>query len=358
LKKNQWILGLVVLAVLAALFVWGRSRIHFDFSLFAHQVAQANWRLIAIAVACIYSSYGFRSVRWALLQRHNKKVGPFALLGTQVIGFTAVALIGRVADPVRPYLVSRKTGVPLSTQLAIYIVERLFDFGTMALIISLVILTAPAGSISHLALLRKAGYGGLAITLGAGLFLLAVRLYGGIVASGMERLFGLVSRPLGHAVGNKMHAFRSGLDTMRSFSDFAIAFSISLVMWMLITAAYFGIMRAFTADPVLAGLNVPRCIVMLAVSGGVSVFQLPVIGWFSQIALVAATLVSFFGAGTEASTACAATLLAGTFLSVVPVGLIWAHFEHVSLRKVTAESEHAEEELVSLDAAGPGTTAE
>jgi uncharacterized protein (TIRG00374 family) len=355
LKKNQWILGLVVLAALAALVLWGRSRIHFDFSLFARQVAQANWRLIALAVACIYSSYGFRSVRWAFLQRHNKKVGPFSLLGTQVIGFTAVALIGRVADPVRPYLVSRRTGVSLSAELGIYVVERLFDFGTMALIISLVILAAPAGSMPHLATVKKAGFGGLAITLAAGLFLVALRLYGGVIASVMEKLFGMVSKPLGQAVGNKMRAFRNGLDTMRSFSDFAIAFGISLVMWVLITFAYIGIMRAFTADPVLAGINIPRCVAMLAVSGGASVFQLPVLGWFSQIALVAAALVNFFGAGTEASTACAATLLAGTFLSIVPVGLIWAHFEHVSLRKLTAESEHAEEELTAHKAvAFPG----
>jgi hypothetical protein len=34
-----------------------------------------------------------------------------------------------------------------------------------------------------------------------------------------------------------------------------------------------------------------------------------------------------------------------TFLCVIPIGLVWARFEHVSLRKLTAESEHAEEEL-------------
>ena len=37
------------------------------------------------------------------------------------------------------------------------------------------------------------------------------------------------------------------------------------------------------------------------------------------------------------------SLLLITFLSIVPVGLIWAQFEHVSLRKVAAESEHSHE---------------
>ena len=132
MKKNQLILGAVVLVAIAGLVFWGRDRIHFDFGVFHAQLALADWRKIGIGLACIYVGYAFRAVRWAFLLRHNKKVGPLSLLGTQVIGFTAVALIGRVADPVRPYLVARKTGLELSTQIAVYIVERLFDAGSMA----------------------------------------------------------------------------------------------------------------------------------------------------------------------------------------------------------------------------------
>jgi uncharacterized membrane protein YtjA (UPF0391 family) len=80
-------------------------------------------------------------------------------------------------------------------------------------------------------------------------------------------------------------------------------------------------------------------------SGGASIIQLPVIGWFSQIGLVVVALAGVLGASAEAATACAATLLLVTFLSIVPVGLVWARFEHVSLRKITVESEHASEEL-------------
>ena len=122
--------------------VWGRDRIHFDFGVFRAQLALADWRRIGWRSACIYAAYVFRAARWALLIKPNKKVAPFSLLGTQVIGFTAVALIGRVADLVRPYLVSKKTGLPLSSQIAVYIVERLFDAGSMALIFSSVILLA------------------------------------------------------------------------------------------------------------------------------------------------------------------------------------------------------------------------
>jgi len=346
----------MVFAALAVLFVWGRARIHFDFRVFGSQVALADWYKIGISIACIYLAYVFRAVRWSLLMRHNKKVPLFSLLGTQVIGFAAVALIGRFADPVRPYLVAKKTSETLSSQIAVYIVERLFDFGTMAFIISSVILLAPTGQLPHHEILRKAGYGGLAVTLLGGLFLFVLRVTGGMAAAFLERAFGIVSKKLGAAVGSKVRAFRAGLDTMHTFSDFGYSASLSLGMWVVITLAYWEGMRAFTASPQLAATTLVNCILLLAVSGGVSVLQLPVLGWFSQIAFVAAALSSFFGVAPEAATACSATILLATFLSVIPVGLLWAHFEHVSLRKVTLESEHAEEELVAAEPADPAFT--
>jgi uncharacterized protein (TIRG00374 family) len=345
LKKNQLILGLVVLAALVALGVWGRHRIHFDFADFRSQIAMADWRKIAIAVVCIYAGYAIRSVRWAMLLRHIKKVPGFSLLGTQVMGFTAVALIGRVADPVRPYLVAKKTGLPLSSQIAVYIVERLFDGGSMALIFCSVILLAPAGAVPHPEIIRKVGYGALVSTVAGGAFLVAVRLAGGIVASFLEGAFGMVSKRVGHSVGEKIRTFRAGLDTLRTFSDFGITFALSLTMWGLITLAYLEITQAFVASPQLAGMTLAKCMLLMAWSMLASGFQLPVIGWFTQIGLVAAAMSNFFGVAPEPATACGATLLLVTFLSIVPVGLIWAQLEHVSLRNVAAESDHATEEM-------------
>jgi glycosyltransferase 2 family protein len=363
LKKHQWIAGLVALACLAALILWGRHRIHFDFAVFRAQIALADWRKIALGAGCIYAAFGFRSVRWAMLLRHNKRVPPFALLGTQVMGFTAVALIGRVADPVRAYLVAKKTGLPLSSQIAVYIVERLMDAGSMALIFSVAMVwvpgdqilrvTAHSGWVARLALhhpllaVMIARFGGLALTLAGALFLIAVRLAGGAVAAFFERILRPISQHLAQSVGHKVRAFHAGLDIMRSFSDFAAVASLSVGMWLLIAFAYLVTIRAFVASAPLASVSVPKCVLLMIASGSASIFQLPILGWFSQIGLVAVAIVAVFGASPEAATACAAALLLVTFISTIPIGLAWAQIEHVSLRKVTVESEHAEEELAA-----------
>jgi glycosyltransferase 2 family protein len=355
LKKNQLVLGLVVVVAIAGLVIWGHDRIQFDFGKFRNQLALADWRLIAAGVGLIYLAYVVRSIRWAYLLRHNKKVSWLELLGTQVIGFTAIALIGRVADPVRPYLVAKKTGLPLSSQIAVYIVERLFDMGSMALISSLaILLVAWFGSpeaMPHAELVKRSGYGGLLATLAAALFLVAVRFAGNAVAAFFEHTLGAVSKKIGHAAGRKIREFRTGLDTMRSFADFGAAAGISIAMWLLISASYLVTTRAFVASPQLAAMTPTKCVLLMVLSGVSSVVQLPVLFWFTQIGIVAAAIAKFFGVAPEASTACAATLLLVTFLAIIPFGLVWAQFEHVSLRKVTVESEHAEKDLEAAEAA-------
>ena len=355
MNKKQLILGLVVLAALIGLGFYAQHKNPINWRTVWAQLARADWRHIAVGIACIYLAYVFRSIRWAYLLRHNKRVPLLSLLGTQVIGFTAVALIGRVADPVRPYLVSKKTGLPVSTQIAVYIVERLFDAGSMALIFSSAILLSTwlgaVGDLPHADLVRRSGMWGMAGTVAGALFLVAVRFAGGAVASFFESTLGALSKKLGQAVGDKIREFRMGLDTMRSFGDFAMAAGLSVGMWLLIALSYLETMRAFVADPILSSMTPAKCVLMMVVSGVSSIVQLPVIGWFTQIILVKEAISRFFGVAQEPAIACAATILLVTFLCIVPVGLIWAQFEHISLRKLTKESEHAEEDFEAAKAA-------
>jgi hypothetical protein len=362
-KYGKLILSVVVFAVLAGFGIWAYRHVGFNFDTFRTQLSQVNWTKIAIGLGCIYLGYVLRAVRWAVLIRHNKRVPLLSLTGTQVIGFTAVALIGRVADLVRPYLVAKKTGLPLSSQIAVYIVERLFDAGSMALIFSFAMLWIPEAEIlkatSHSKMMASlaqhspflmsmaARFGGLVLTLAGALFLVGVRVGGEAFARVCEGVFGLVSKKLGAAIGDKIRTFRAGLDTMRSFSEFATTASLSIAMWVLIAGAYFETCRAFSASPELAAMSPAKCVLLMIASGGASIFQLPVLGWFTQIGIVAAALAAILGSSAEASTACAAMLLIVTFLGIIPVGLIWAQFENISLRQVAKDSGHAQEEEIT-----------
>ena len=349
MKKSQWILGLVVLAALASLFAYEQHLHPFNWHIFLEEFRKASWARVCIGAGLIYLAFVFRAVRWAWLLRPTKRVPLFSLLGTQVMGFTAVALIGRIADLVRPYLVAKKTGLPVASQIAVYIVERLFDGASMALLFCTAILFSPRGTLPHQEVFNRFGKGGLIVTFAGALFLVAVRMSGTAVAAFCEKILSPLSHQLALSFGNKIRTFHAGLDTLRSPTDFAVTISLSLVMWGMITMAYVEGTSAFLPNGHVA---LAKCLALMAGGGVASIIQLPVIGWFTQIAALEVMLTPLFGMTPETATACATTLLAMTFLGIAPVGLVWAQFEHISLRKVTVESEQAEEALVAKEETG------
>jgi hypothetical protein len=70
--------------------------------------------------------------------------------------------------------------------------------------------------------------------------------------------------------------------------------------------------------------------------------QLPGVGGGSQLATIA-TLEKVFDVPKELAASCGIMLWLVTFVAVVPVGLLLAHRERLSLRKLSRETEKAEE---------------
>lgn len=348
MNKKNWILWIVVCVALVVFALWARNHIHFQWRVFFHQLKLADWKRISIAIGMIWIAYGLRALRWSIFLRPTKHVSPFALIGPMVIGFTGVALFGRLADLARPYLVSRRTQIPLSAQIAVYTVERMFDMGSMALIFSTVLLFSPdRHSLPRPDLINKAALGGLLVAVFLALFTGFVRASGKVVARLSGRLLGPLSQSLGQQVEDKILSFRDGLNAIGSMGDLLFVVIISLIHWGLIAFAYLETARSFVADPVLSHLHLSQCMLLMAASMGSSLVTLPVLGWFTQIGFTTAAMQAFFKVSWEPALGCGSVLLLVTFLSVIPLGLIWARFEHVSLRKIAHESEQAGENMAT-----------
>jgi hypothetical protein len=300
-------------------------------------------------VALILGCYWLRAMRWALFVRplrspqFPQRVTPFAVLGSQFIGFTAVALFGRLADLTRPYLVARRTHLSISSQIAVYTVERMFDLGSAALIFSVALAFMPKNPpMPHAEVIARVGRGSLLATLVLALFAVALRLTGEAVARFACVVFGTISAKLGASVEEKIRGFRDGLRVVTSVREFLYALGLSLTMWVMIGMAYVQCVHSFQNTPQLAQMSFSQTMLLMGSSIAGSVLQLPIVGWFSQIGVLAAAMTGLFGVRVEAATACGAVILAVCSLSVIPVGLIYAQFEQISLKKVAAESAEAE----------------
>jgi len=325
---------LVALAVLVFLF---RGRIHFDWAMFWQQLRYVSlWHIVA-AMILIYATFWLRAIRWAVFVSPTKKVSSVSLVGSQFIGFTAVALFGRLADLTRPYLVAKRVELPLSSQVAVYTIERMFDLGATAVIFSSALAFTPKG-LPHHEVFVRAGILSMGLTVGIAVFAGIVRVAGGAVTTFARGTVGVLSKAAGESIATKIVGFRDGLNALSSMRDFGVVVLLSLTMWLMIGSAYVQTVHAFVHTPELSTLTFSRTMLLMAASIGGSLLQLPVIGWFTQIAVTATAMHTFYGAPIESATACGAMLLLVTFLCIIPAGLVYSQIEHVSLKKVAQES--------------------
>jgi glycosyltransferase 2 family protein len=337
MKKRDGIIWFSLVVVLVLIVVLFRDKIQFDWATFWQQLKHASpWHIFA-GIALIYATYGLRAVRWAVFVSPTKKVSAASLVGPQFIGFTGVALFGRLADLTRPYLVARKIGLSLSSQVAVYTIERMFDLGAAAIIFSSALAFTPK-AMPHHELFVRTGLVSLGATLAIAVFAGVVRVSGSAVAGFARLTLGRLSKPVAESIATKILGFRDGLNALSSWRDFGVVVLLSLAMWGMIGAAYWQTTHAFVDTPELAELTYSRTMLLMAASIGGSLLQLPIIGWFTQIAVTAGTMHELYGAPIEVATACGAMLLVVTFLCIIPPGLIYARIEGVSLKQVTDET--------------------
>jgi uncharacterized membrane protein YbhN (UPF0104 family) len=326
--------------ILLAIGAWAAHRIAFDWHSLRTQLRDVSRLHVALAVACIFIGFWLRAIRWAVLLGPKKRVASSTLIAPQFIGFTAVALFGRLADLARPYLIARRTGLPVATQVAVYSVERIFDLAAAAILFSVTLAFAPR-DLPHHAAFARAGIISLAATFGLAAFALAIRFAGDRLAQLANRLLSPLSPKVGELAAARILDFRTGLDTLTSVGEFLSALALSLVLWLGIAEAYVQCAHAMAATPQLASLTFTQTMLLMAASMGGSLLQLPIVGWFTQIAVLAAALRAFFGAPIEAATACGAIILFVMNLSIVPVGLIASRLAGTTLRDAAQQSEEA-----------------
>jgi len=340
-RKPKLILWTIAVLILIALLWWAHEKVAFDWHTLGVQLRAVSWKYAVAAIACIYISFVFRAVRWRILLGEQGKGHTAELIAPQFIGFSGVALIGRLADLARPYLIARKLKLPVAGQLAVYSMERAFDLAAAAIIFSITLAFAPK-DMPHHATFAKAGIVSFAATAAIAIFAIALRTAGEAVASIVRKLISPLSKDVAAKIAERILDFRDGLRTISSASSLLGALAISLVTWACIAGSYVFTAHAFVAEPTLATMSFTATMLIMATSMGGSLVQLPILGWFTQIALIAAAFHTFFSVPLEAATACSALLLIDNFLCVIPAGLIAAQLSGTSLREAARVTEASE----------------
>ncbi len=344
-RKRVYITG-VVLAVFAVLvYTQFRTWTSFDWGTFWAQTHRVSKRHIFHAVALIYLAYGFRAVRWRIFLRPVRpEMTMLSLLSPTLVGFTGLALLGRPGEFIRPYLIARRTKLPFSSQIAVWTVERIFDVGAFTVLMLLAIyLPSALRQIPHpemYAKFRQAGVLLIGLVVGMTVTAVVIARSGEAIAEWVEDRLAQRAPHFGSKLALKIREFGQGLNTIHGPISLLGLSLVSLGMWYIIALAYQEVTHSYG----VAALNirVSQILILMGSSMLGSMVQLPGVGGGSQLATIAA-LYHVFDVPKELAASCGILLWLVTFVAVVPVGLLLAHRERLSLRKLSEESHHAEE---------------
>lgn len=362
MKRKHAITTAVVVLILGTLiYLQFRTWQSFDWRQFWAQTRNVDPWMILISIILTYLVYVLRAIRWAIFLRPTKKTSVKSLIVPQFIGFTGLALLGRPGEFVRPYMIARRENLSFPSQLAVWAVERVFDMGSVAVLLGLTLAIA-GGKYERFPQVKEAGFAMLFIAAGVALAVFLLWWKTDAIASLAQRLFSRVSKRVADIVCRKVTSFGEGLHTLQDFKSFLAVLGLSVCIWLMIAQAYIHVMHAYPQETItvqngaqagetrvvrLHEMKLEDVLLVMGASMAGSVVQLPGVGGGSQLAVISLLSSDIFRSepyniSRELAVSCGMMLWLVTFMSVIPFGLILAHFNRISLRELGAESVQAE----------------
>ena len=299
-------------------------RTPFQWQLFLSTFYRVNWIWLAVSIFLMLLTYVGRALRWEVMLRPlGRKLSLRKLTYDTAIGFTAVVLLGRPGEVVRPYLISRPAPACRfprkwrpgcwSGCLDLLVVLLLFGFGLTQI---------PAHGLALGPGLRwvlgAGGYLVAGIGVACVLFLILFRNFSGPVRQRL--LSALTFLPPKHYERAGTHA--GGL-LARAWSPRAIRGSWRCWWFTRCSSgrsSWRATMRCFIRFQQRRKFEITDVVVFLGFVAFGSIVQIPGIGGGIQVVSIV-VLTEIYGLSLEAATGVAIFIWIITFVVVVPFGL-------------------------------------
>ena len=334
-KYRLWLIaGVVAIIIIAAFAIrgWGGN---FQWDVFTKTFRQLDPWWIAASGLIALSTYLGRALRWQVLIRSQKPDSSvWRLFSATAIGFTAIVLFGRPGELVRPYLIANRERLTFSSQMAAWLLERIYDLMMALLIFGFALARVRSSGIQvgeRLQWVLSAGGWFVAVIASVCLIVfIALRQFG---EGSLRRIVHAISFLPDHyraSIESMIRAFARGIQSTRDWSAVASVLAYSVLEWILITLCY---VCLFKASPAFAHFTVIDILIFLGFVAFGSVVQIPGIGGGMQLVAVV-ILTELFGLPLEVSSGMALILWAVTFVVIVPFGMLLAFHEGVQWSKL------------------------
>jgi uncharacterized protein (TIRG00374 family) len=332
----------VALAVAAYLVFRGEAFSRgFAWTVLWDSVRNLRWSWLGVAAVCAILTYFGRALRWAVLLRPLKPHPRiWSLFSATVIGFTAITLLGRPGELIRPYLIAVKEGVPFSSQLAAWLLERIYDLLLALLVFGFALSRVHnSGIVVGTKLSWVLAIGGWFVGITALLILailLVIRHFSEKMRLRLLDALRFLSEDRYARAERLVNAFVQGVESTRSHHAVLLLTGYTVLEWVVISACTYCVMKAFGG---LVHFSLVDVLIFLGFVSFGSVVQIPGVGGGVQVVSVL-VLTELFRVPVEVATSIAILLWLTTFVIIVPFGALFALHEGLdwrNLRKVGRE---------------------
>jgi uncharacterized membrane protein YbhN (UPF0104 family) len=319
---NRKLLVSLILATVVIVALFRVTGWDFDWSLFAASLWNIQPLWFAASIAATMLTYVARAFRWQVLLNPLKSIRMGQLISTNVLGFSAICLIGRAGELVRPLWITRREQIPLTASLATIIVERFLDtvmlialFGGAMLAVKL-----PSASDHAITLMKNTAWVMVAGSVAAMLFFFFFR-------SNVELVIRYV--PIAR-LASLLRSFSEGLSFLDRGRSVGLAIIHSIIVWAIIALQFWFMLLGMNLHFSLSAAT----LVMVGAAIG-SIAQIPGIGGGFQAGYVFC-MTTFFIVPPERAIATSLLAWASTLVPTVLVGGVYMVSHGLSLKDLRA----------------------
>ncbi|MHB8092154.1 MAG: lysylphosphatidylglycerol synthase transmembrane domain-containing protein [Syntrophales bacterium] len=249
--------------LISALLVWLSFR-GIDIGEVYSSLHKINGALVISSLAVMILMQALRAIRWGLILKPlDPLINKFTIFSITSVGFLAIiAIPARLGELARPYLITKKSRVPMSSALGTIFVERVLDILTVLVIAAVVFFLTPL----PLWLFRA----------GVSLFIFTAVIFGlMIMALRWKEKTALLLIPVIARIPPKITtkiteitgSFVEGLSIMKHRSLFGAVVILSLIIWLADALAIYLLFLAFS-------LNLPLTaafVIMIILIAGIAI---------------------------------------------------------------------------------------
>ena len=275
-----------------------------------------------------------RSYRWGVILQPMEKIDQFSLFSVTSVGFLAIAAIpARIGELARPYLISKRSSIKMSSALGTILVERVLDsFTVLAIAVIVLFLTdLPPWMIKSSIIFFL-----LALVMFCFIVFLILRRDAALKL--INRILSKLPGKFAHTIDEVIHHFIDGFQIITNIKFLLYLFFLSALVWLVDVLAIYMLLKAFDFTlPVMASF-----VVMIILIVGIAIPTAP--GYIGNWHFACVLALSFFGLAKTEALSFAVVYHFLSMVIVVVLGVAFLPFNKFSISDMKKQMNYKRED--------------